>query len=326
MSVKNCVTIDQTAFVPGSDSTIMSAECDLQYKMDWGTADIKAIQIPHILITEIKSSLDRNLHVRHHEDRECATVNSCFTLSGSVNSDFYGLQNPLRLHQRTQNFIYKPVLCDSHYLTADENPLHMFHYEVDVNYFITLLDLDERWADQLRERITRRQVVTGPQEMMPVSGAMFRCIHDIINTPLTGALRNIIIEAKILELIAHQLDHVRQRQCDSRSSGLTRAEVEKFHALKSYLEASFQQEHSLRSLARKYAMNEFKLKKGFKELFGDTIFAYIHSLKMKEARLLLEEQGLNVTQVSVRTGYKNPNHFSAAFKKSFGISPSALCR
>jgi AraC-like DNA-binding protein len=80
----------------------------------------------------------------------------------------------------------------------------------------------------------------------------------------------------------------------------------------------------LRSLARQFGINEFKLKKGFRELFGATVFGYIHTLKMHHARTMMEEAGASVSQAASRTGYKNANHFSAAFKKQFGMSPSAL--
>jgi len=72
--------------------------------------------------------------------------------------------------------------------------------------------------------------------------------------------------------------------------------------------------------------NEFTLKKGFKEVFGTTVFGFWNELKMQESKNLLLEHKLTVAEVSEKIGYKNPQHFSTAFKQYFGISPSRLKR
>jgi AraC family transcriptional regulator, transcriptional activator of the genes for pyochelin and ferripyochelin receptors len=326
MRLKNCVTINHSDFVPGVDSTVTTTGGNLLFDLDWGRTEIKAVQLPNIMITDVRSVLNRNVHVRHEEDRECSTINSCFSLNGNVDSDFHGLRDPLGLQSRTQNFIYKPILNDHHYIPASDEQWRMFHYQVEVDYFLQLLDMDEDWSDDLRERILKKEVVTGPTEMMPITGAMFRCINEILNCHLTGSLRNIVIEAKILELIAYQLEQSQQYKATVNTSSVCRTERDKFHGLKDYLDLTFHEEHSLRSLAKMFCLNEFKLKKGFREMFGQTVFGYIHSLRMREAKMLIKEKGLNVSQVATRTGYKNPNHFSTAFKKEFGLSPSAMCR
>ena len=67
-----------------------------------------------------------------------------------------------------------------------------------------------------------------------------------------------------------------------------------------------------------------KLKKSFKELFGIPVIEYLYNLKMEHARKMLYEQGMYVSEVSSIVGYKNPNHFSTAFKRKFGVKPSKV--
>jgi AraC-like DNA-binding protein len=69
-------------------------------------------------------------------------------------------------------------------------------------------------------------------------------------------------------------------------------------------------------------LNDFKLKRGFRQVFDTTVFGYVRALRMEKARALLELGRLNVTQVASATGYSCFGHFSAAFKKRFGILPS----
>ena len=73
-----------------------------------------------------------------------------------------------------------------------------------------------------------------------------------------------------------------------------------------------------------FGLNEFKLKKGFKELFGTTVFDYLYDLKMEYAKQLLAADEVLVNEVSGMVGYRNPNHFSTAFKRKYGMNPTQL--
>jgi AraC-like DNA-binding protein len=71
-------------------------------------------------------------------------------------------------------------------------------------------------------------------------------------------------------------------------------------------------------------MNECYLKKGFKEMFGTTIFDFYQSQRMEHAKYLLYEKGISVTEVSSLLGYSSISHFSTAFKKHTGLKPCEL--
>jgi AraC-like DNA-binding protein len=68
-------------------------------------------------------------------------------------------------------------------------------------------------------------------------------------------------------------------------------------------------------------LNDFKLKSGFRETFGTTVFGYVRKLRMDKARSLLEIGDLNVTEAALEAGYCSLGHFAAAFKKRFGTLP-----
>src|SRR5581483_6698864 len=81
---------------------------------------------------------------------------------------------------------------------------------------------------------------------------------------------------------------------------------------------------TIKELSRKVAINECYLKKGFKALFGTTIFDFYQSERMQYARYLLYEKGLSVTDVSFMLGYSSISQFSTAFKKHTGLKPCEL--
>jgi AraC-like DNA-binding protein len=81
---------------------------------------------------------------------------------------------------------------------------------------------------------------------------------------------------------------------------------------------------TIKELSRKVAINECYLKKGFKEMFGTTIFDFYQSQRMEHAKYLLYEKGMSVTDVALILGYSSISHFSTAFKKHTGLKPCEL--
>ncbi|WP_339814398.1 AraC family transcriptional regulator [Zunongwangia profunda] len=81
---------------------------------------------------------------------------------------------------------------------------------------------------------------------------------------------------------------------------------------------------SLLELAHRVGTNDFTLKKGFKEVFGTTVFGFWKEAKMEQARHLIAQQGKSVQEVAEALGYSNARHFSTAFKKTYGVSPGSL--
>jgi AraC-like DNA-binding protein len=81
---------------------------------------------------------------------------------------------------------------------------------------------------------------------------------------------------------------------------------------------------TIKELSRKVGTNECYLKKGFKEMFGTTIFEFYQNQRMEHAKYLLYDKGLSVTDVSAMLGYSSISHFSTAFKKHTGLKPCEL--
>ncbi|MCL7930507.1 helix-turn-helix transcriptional regulator [Halomonas llamarensis] len=82
---------------------------------------------------------------------------------------------------------------------------------------------------------------------------------------------------------------------------------------------------TLPELAQEAGLSLLKLKRGFRQLFGNTVYGLFQQERMQEARRLLN-LGLPVLVVAAELGYTNASHFAAAFKKQFGINPSEVKR
>jgi AraC family transcriptional regulator len=152
-------------------------------------------------------------------------------------------------------------------------------------------------------------------------------LEGMLNHSYTDSLENIFINAQTQMLLLYSLEcmlgekDVEAFQCKFLANG---ADREKINLAREILLEHIGEPLTIRELSRKVAINECYLKKGFKELFGTTIFDFYQGQRMEHARYLLYEKGLSVTDVSVLLGYSSISHFSTAFKKHTGLKPCEL--
>jgi len=153
-------------------------------------------------------------------------------------------------------------------------------------------------------------------------------LEALLNHSYTDSLENIYINAQTQMLLLYSLEcmlgddkDVETFQCKFLAN---EADRDKIIKAREVLLQHIGEPLTIKELSRKVAINECYLKKGFKELFGTTIFDFYQSQRMEHARYLLYEKGLSVTEVSVMLGYSSISHFSTAFKKHTGLKPCEL--
>ena len=154
--------------------------------------------------------------------------------------------------------------------------------------------------------------------------AMNIAVHQILHCPYRGLLRRLYLESKVLELITHKLSQIAFPESSLRNpSALHPSDIERIHEAKDILIRNIENPPSLLQLARKVGLNDYKLKIGFRQVFGTTVVGYLREWRMERARLLFEERELNVAEVAFAVGYTHLGHFAAAFKKQVDIKPSS---
>ena len=132
------------------------------------------------------------------------------------------------------------------------------------------------------------------------------------------------LEAKVIELLLLQMEQFSEEPVHSIT--LKKKDIEKIYAVREFILKNFDASCSLIDLAHQAGTNDFILKKGFRELFGTTFFAFWNDAKMEQAKQMLTGQDMSIGEVAHISGYKNPRHFSAAFKRKFGVLPSRIGR
>lgn len=161
---------------------------------------------------------------------------------------------------------------------------------------------------------------------LPLCGKTRKAIDALLNHNYTDTLENIFVNAQTQILLLYSMDcMLGEREEVFTCKFLANAEDrEKIIRAREVLLQHIGEPLTIRELSRKVAINECYLKKGFKELFGTTIFDFYQSQRMEHAKYLLYEKGLSVTEVSALLGYSSISHFSTAFKKHTGLKPCEL--
>lgn len=280
---------------------------------DFGMWHQKTIDLGYVRVEQNSSHFTEKLNVAFDDDIS-QVVHHCISVHGSMGAHVPDYRLDARLDSQTYHNMY---LSDNHYhLSIDQEVINV-HIEIDKEYYCRLLPQNESWADLIREKIMKNQVYY-PGDF-PLTPAMVQSLQTLFNSPLSGPLKKLLAEAKVQELLALQLF-----QFSDRTPKLPVRDRDLMQAIRQYLDTHFLEDHSLKSISQHFGINEFKLKSGFKQSFNTTVFDYLWNKKMEHAHLLLAEKSMRLTEVANLVGYQYTNHFSTAFKKKFGYSPSVV--
>lgn len=287
----------------------------------------KEITIPHevgqgsILRTRIRSGMEIVLtDVTYVQDMKLSIQEACplFELSYCLNGDIYCEWDGKESYTRhcTGNVLFfedelvyqeKKANVRHHMLEIRLSPQELFHYAADLAEKQKM----ESWLQQHKGNIDK----------YPDTPEIRRCVADMMNCTYNGALKRLYMESKAMELIA-LFGTAQGREAGNEKRFLNRDDLTSLEEARELVLRHFEQPLSIRDLAREVGLNEYKLKKGFRERFGMTVFDLVRKQRMERARYYMEVQRMNVGEAAVSVGYSNVSNFTAAFRKIYGYNPS----
>ncbi|PSB23071.1 AraC family transcriptional regulator [filamentous cyanobacterium CCP1] len=162
------------------------------------------------------------------------------------------------------------------------------------------------------------------QSIGRITPAMQTALQQILECPYQGTMKRLYLESKVLELLALQIYQWTEHQTNSINKlprSLRPDEIERLHHAREILIQSLEYPPSLLDLARQVGLNDYKLKQGFRQVFGTTVFGYLQTQRMIQAKQLLADSNLSVAGVAQRVGYTSQSRFCDAFKRQFDVSP-----
>jgi AraC-like DNA-binding protein len=290
-------------------------------KEDFGKVSMKYKNAEGVHLVESNANFIRPTRIYDSIEDKSNTLFLSFNLGKEIEGNY---EKKYILKNRSSNIWSFP---DSKKNFINYNPNgrnHCFHILINGSY---IEELANRYPDLLGEVYTGYQnkyFIKWNKNDVPITDEMQQIIMQIRNAGLMGRNSKAYIDAKVLELLVLQLSPFTINNISSESICKTTQDVEKIHEARSILLNNIENPPSIYELSKKVGINDFKLKKGFKEIFNQTVYGYLFDFKMQKAYKLLSETEKTIYEIAIDCGYEYPNHFSAAFKRKFGVNPSSL--
>lgn len=149
-----------------------------------------------------------------------------------------------------------------------------------------------------------------------------QCIEAVRSCPY-GDLKKMFLYSKAIELLVLQAEAYNRTLQPQAKYIRSDYDRERIIFARDYLIGHLEAPPSLTELARIAGINEFKLKRGFKEVFNQTVFGYLNDTRMELAKKDLLDRNKSVTEIAFELGYSSVQHFSAAFSKKYGKPPAS---
>ncbi|MEZ4842047.1 MAG: AraC family transcriptional regulator [Flavobacteriaceae bacterium] len=146
-------------------------------------------------------------------------------------------------------------------------------------------------------------------------------LNQILNYNIHSSLQNLYLKAKCYELLSvhfNKSDNADLEQCPFLAD---EENILKIKRSKEIIISRMTEPPTLNELADEVGLSLKKLKEGFKQIYGTSVYSFLFDYKMEYARKLLETNKYNVNEIGLKVGYSTASHFISAFKKKYGTTP-----
>ena len=197
----------------------------------------------------------------------------------------------------------------------------VINIEVDATYLNGLVDLSEK-SPVLQSLLQNTQPLLFEQLIFP---SIRKIVDEIVNEPVDKAFELFYLRIKSEELICRLLMELEKRD-EKHLYALNSQDIQILYKVKEQMLAHPETPPVINVLADFANMSATKLKRLFRQIFGNSIFSYYQEFRMKEAARLLKAEKLSVTDVGYKLGFTNLSHFSRVFEEHIGMKPKQYSR
>ena len=187
-------------------------------------------------------------------------------------------------------------------------PINKFHalFSTEANY-ITFL------SEENKDRKYYKDGTISPSKAI--------VLNQLMNYNLHPSIKPLYFKGKAYELLSLYFNRPSDTDVEQCPFLADEENVSKIKKAKQIMISRMAEPPTLQELADEINLPINRLKEGFKQVYGDSVFSFLFDYKMEVARQLLATGSHNVNEVGLKIGYSTSSHFIAAFKKKFGTTP-----
>ena len=239
-----------------------------------------------------------------------------FALKGMANLSFNKGSYTLPLEEDTSFLFYNPqeelpldlTLSPNSWVISILFPIKKIHslFSSEANY-ITFLSEENKDRKYYKDT--------------PISPSMAIVLNQLMNFNLHPMVKPLYFKGKTYELICLYFNRPVELDIEQCPFLVDEENVAKIKKAKQIIISRMQEPPTLMELSEEIKLPLNRLKEGFKQIYGDSVFSFLFDYKMEVACRLLASGSHNVNEVGLMVGYSTSSHFIAAFKKKFGTTP-----
>ena len=282
-----------------------------------GKANISDWQLSDIRLVHGKTVYNKPGEFSWLENRDI--VNLHFTLAGEYRFRAQPLGVEMNMKEGHHNILYSPG--SEMVVENRESHIETFGIQFQRQRFLELTENGNEVLKRFADKVMRGEgsLLTSGWGMM--SPALKQAIQSVLNCHYTGGMQELFLLSKSLEILVLQAEALELMEVGKTQEGIPIQDRNKLWDAKKMVEERLSDPPTLPEVSSAVGLNQYKLKKGFKALFGTTLYGYITDLRLAQAKVLLLDKEKTVSEIAYELGYSSPQHFSKAFKKKFGITP-----
>lgn len=233
---------------------------------------------------------------------------------------FFKFQNMFPKEERTSSETPLVLVATSRINRDELLSIHSntatINIEVEVDYLDEVFKLSDK-SPILQSLLKEDQPLLFEQTVYP---SLQRIVYEILNEEIDESFRIPLLRIKAEELICRLLMELEKRE-EVHLYPLNTADIQTLYEIKARILKHLDTPPLIKNLAKEANMSITKLQRLFRQVFGDSIFSYYQTFRIKEAARLLREEKLSVSEVGYELGFTNLSHFSRVFAEHIGVRP-----
>jgi AraC-like DNA-binding protein len=178
--------------------------------------------------------------------------------------------------------------------------------------------------DRLGEMILQQKEFNTINQHLPADAGILGILKNIMDCPFKGDMKSAFIREHIRALLTLQLFHFSPIVTGKKihhDPKINKRDGDILQDVKKYIDQNFLDPASLETLSKRFGINEFKLKHGFKVMFDTSPMRYLQYKRLEFSLFLLRETDQSIKKIADEIGYTHAANFTTAFTKTFGNSP-----
>ncbi len=239
-----------------------------------------------------------------------------FCLKGSSKFNFNDGKYSLNVDEETTLLLYNPQR-DLPINLELNSKTWLVSVLISIKKFHSLFSMEADYIHFLSDENKDKKYYTNA----PITPSIAVVLSQIMNYNLNSSVKGLYLKGKAYELISLYFNKPEEADMEQCPFLVDEDNVRKIRKAKDIIISRMAEPPTLQELSDEIGLNLKKLKEGFKQIYGDSVYSFLFDYKMEYARKILESGENNVNEVGLKVGYSTASHFIAAFKKKYGTTP-----